>query len=140
MPTSAQITAAALSLVGTPFHAQGRLPGVGLDCIGVVVCVAQACGIVVQDRNDYPMSPNGELRGELDSRLTRVRGQPQEGDVLMMAFDAEPHHLALYISENRIVHAYAANKVRKCVVQPYTDYWRSKVRAVYRFPGVEPCL
>lgn len=135
MPTPAQITAVALSLVGTPFHPQGRLPGVGLDCIGVGICVAQACGIDVQDRTAYPMRPNGELQGELDGRLLRVRGEPQEGDLLMMAFDAEPHHIAIYISEGRIVHAYAA--VRKCVVQPYTDYWRAKVRAVYRFPGVE---
>ena len=26
--------------VGTPFHHAGRLPGVGLDCIGVPVCAA----------------------------------------------------------------------------------------------------
>ena len=135
MTTPADITAAALVLVGTPFHAQGRAPGVGVDCIGVAVCVALACGIAVQDRAAYPLRPNGELQGELDSRLTRVRGEPQEGDVLMMAFADEPHHVAIMISDCRIVHAYAS--VRKVVVQDYTDYWRDKVRAVYRFPGVE---
>lgn len=135
MPTPAQITAAALSLVGTPFHAQGRAPGVGIDCLGALVCVARSFGIEVQDRTAYPMRANGELQGELDARMTRVRGEPQESNVLLMAFDAEPHHVAIYISEGRIVHAYAT--VRKCVVQPYTDYWREKTRAVYRFPGVE---
>ena len=137
MTTPDQITAAALALVGTPFHAQGRAPGVGLDCIGVAVCTALACGVSVQDRIDYPLKPNGELKGELEARLTRVRGEPQEGDLLMMSFDAEPHHVAIFISGFRIVHAYAALRVRKVVVQDYTDYWRSKVRAVYRFPGVE---
>jgi cell wall-associated NlpC family hydrolase len=130
-----EITAAALSMVGTPFHAQGRAPGIGLDCLGVVVCAAKALGIVHQDRAAYPMRPDGTLMPELDRQFTRVRGEPQEGDVLLMAFDGEPHHVAIMISEGRIVHAYST--VRKCVVQSYSDHWRAKVKAVYRFPGVE---
>jgi cell wall-associated NlpC family hydrolase len=131
----ADISRAALALVGTPFHPQGRAPGLGLDCIGVAVCVAQACGIPVKDRLAYPMRPNGELQGELEARLVRVLGEPQEGDLLLMAFDREPHHVAIVISENRIVHAHM--RARKCVVQPHTGYWRGVTRAVYRFPGVE---
>lgn len=130
-----ELTAAALSMVGTPFHAQGRLPGVGLDCIGVVVCVAKACGIPVQDKAAYPMRPNGELREHLNKQMVRVRDEPQEGDVLLMSFAGEPHHVAMMIDGGRIVHAYAT--VRKCVVQSFTDHWRAKVRAAYRFPGVE---
>jgi cell wall-associated NlpC family hydrolase len=131
----ADISQAALSLLGTPFHAQGRAPGIGLDCIGVVVCVARACGIPVADRTAYPMRPNGELRGELESRLVRVTGSPREGDVLLMALDREPHHVALVIDGNRIVHAHM--RARKTVVQTYTEYWRSVTVAAYRFPGVE---
>jgi cell wall-associated NlpC family hydrolase len=134
MTTRAEITAAALSMVGTPFHAQGRMPGVGLDCLGVIVCVAKACNIPHQDRIAYPMRPNGELMPELDRQFMRIHGEPQEGDVLLMAFDGEPHHVAIVVSEGRIVHAYST--VRKCVVQAYTDHWRAKVKAVYRFPGV----
>lgn len=130
----AQLSEAALSLVGTPFHAQGRAPGAGLDCIGVIVCVARICGIPHTDRTAYPLRPNGELQGELESRLERVRGEPQEGDVLLMAFDKEPHHVAIVVDGGRIVHAHL--RARRTVVQPYTDYWRSVTRAVYRFPGV----
>jgi cell wall-associated NlpC family hydrolase len=135
MTTRAEITAAALSMVGTRFHAQGRAPGIGLDCVGLVVCVARACGTHVIDRAAYPMRPNGELQGELESRLERVAGEPQEGDILLMSFDREPHHVAIFISENRIVHAHA--KARKTVVQSYTDYWRGITVAAYRFKGVE---
>ncbi len=132
--TPSDITAAALSLVGTRFHPQGRLPGVGLDCIGVMVCTAVLSGMQIKDRTVYPLRPNGELMQELDARLIRVRGEMQEGDVLVMSFGGEPHHVAMYISENRIVHAYTG--VRKCVVQPFTGHWKSAVRAVYRFPEV----
>lgn len=126
------ISAAALALVGTPFHAQGRLPGVGLDCIGVIVCAARACGLALEDRTAYPMQPDGTLMPEAARQLTRVSGDPDEGDILVMSFGGEPHHVALLVDGGRIVHAY--NHVRKCVVQDYTDYWRGKVRAVYRFP------
>lgn len=135
MTARAELTAAALSLVGTPFHAQGRMPQVGLDCIGVIVCVARACGIPVVDRVAYPMRPNGELQGELDARMVRVEGEPQEGDVLMMAFAGEPHHVAMLIADDRIVHGHV--RARRCVVQSYTDYWRGVTRAVYRFSGVQ---
>lgn len=137
MTTRAEITAAALALVGTPFHANQRLPGVGMDCIGVAVCVARACGIAVEDRLAYPMRPNGELQGELESRLVRVRGEPQEGDVLMMQLDrmGEPHHIAILVSDNRIVHAH--NRAEKVTVQTHSRFWRAAVRGAYRFPGVE---
>jgi cell wall-associated NlpC family hydrolase len=130
-----EISAAALAMVGTKFHAQGRLPGVGLDCIGVVVCVARQLEIPHWDIPAYSMRPDGQLMPALAAQLERVQGEPQEGDVLLMSFDKEPHHVAIVVDGGRIVHAYST--VRKCVVQEYTDHWRSKVRAVYRFPGVE---
>ncbi len=142
MTTPAEITAFALTLVGTPFHAQGRLPGIGLDCIGVAASIAKHFGIQHEDKSAYSLRPTGELMPALDAQFERVTGDPQDGDLLLMAFDdelrkttSEPHHVAILISENRIVHAYAS--VKKCVKQPYTDYWRAKVRAIYRFPGVE---
>lgn len=142
MTTPAEITAYALTLVGTPFHAQGRLPRFGLDCIGVAACIAKHFGIPHVDKLAYSLRPTGELMPALDAQFERVTGEPQEGNLLLMAFDddlrkttSEPHHVAILISENRIVHAYST--VRKCVVQPYTAHWRAKVRAVYRFPGVE---
>ncbi len=128
------LVAAALSMVGTPFHAQGRAPGIGLDCIGLVACAARQCGYEPQDRQAYPMRPNGELQPALEAQLERV-GQPEPGDVLLMAIDgAEPHHVAIYIGNNEIVHAYIT--ARKVVKQTYTEHWRRMVVAVYRFPGV----
>lgn len=130
-----EISAAALAMVGSPFHAQGRLPGIGLDCIGVVVCIARRLDVPHSDLPAYPLRPNGMLQPLLDAQLVRVQREPQEGDVLLMSFAGEPHHVAVMVDGERIVHAYQT--VRKCVVQSYTDHWRAKVRAVYEFPGVQ---
>ena len=127
---------AAIDMIGTPFHAQGRSPGVGLDCIGLIVCAAKKAGFEAEDQTAYPMQPNGMLKPILEKHLIRVIGEPQAGDVLLMAFNGtEPHHVALYIGNHMIIHAY--NQARKVSMQIYTNYWKEKVRAIYRFPEIE---
>lgn len=122
---------AARSYVDTPFHHGGRCPGVGLDCFGVVVCAAAACGLPFSDVAAYPLRPNGQLRITLDANLVRVP-EAVAGDVLMMSFAGEPHHVALFTgAAGTIIHAYTT--VRKCVEQPMVKIWQKRVRGVYRF-------
>jgi cell wall-associated NlpC family hydrolase len=126
------LIAAARSYEGTRFHANARLPGVGLDCIGVIVCAALAVGLKPRDLDAYPMRPNGQLRTQLDQQLLRVE-HAAPGDVLLMRWreDVEPHHVALYAGAT-LIHAYAT--VRKCVEQPMVQAWWDCVMGVYRFP------
>lgn len=135
MITRDQIVAEAVSWVGTPFHANQKLKHVGADCIGVVAGVAENVGLHVNYRNDYSLRPDGSLLKELREQLIKVDDGPLPGDVILMAFEAEPHHVALYIGNNEIVHSYA--QARKCVRQQYSRYWHDCSRGVYRFPGVE---
>jgi cell wall-associated NlpC family hydrolase len=122
---------AARGYVGTRFHANARLPGVGLDCIGVIVCAALAAGLKPRDQDAYPMRPNGQLRAQLEAQLLRVT-TARPGDVLLMRWrgDVEPHHLALYTGPT-LIHAYAT--VRRCVEQPMVQAWWDCVAGVYRF-------
>lgn len=40
-------------MIGTRFHHQGRLPGIGLDCVGLVWCAAKHAGVSVDwERGD----------------------------------------------------------------------------------------
>ena len=127
--TAAHIIEAARSYVGTPFHHGGRLPGVGLDCIGVIVCAARAAGVPHHDVLAYPLRPNGQLTIELSAQLDRV-ADAEPGDVLQMSFGGEPHHVAIYTGDT-IIHAYAT--VRRCVEQPMVQAWWDRVRWIYRF-------
>lgn len=131
MSTQALIEAAR-GYVRTRFHHGGRLPGVGLDCIGVIVCAAQAAGLQPRDVAAYPLRPNGQLPRELAAQLRRV-DTPLPGDVLLMRWgeDTEPHHVALYTGPT-LIHAYAT--VRRCVEQPMVQAWWDCVVGVYRFP------
>lgn len=127
--TPGDLIAVARSYTKTPFHHGGRLPGVGLDCIGVIVCAASACGLLHCDVAAYPLRPNGQLRESLDAQLVAVP-DALPGDVLLMSFSEEPHHVALFTGET-IIHAYIT--VRKCVEQPMVELWEKRVRGVYRF-------
>ncbi len=63
-----EIITEARSWLETPFHHQGRVRGVGVDCIGLIVEVARALklpsasgGLVADyDERDYPREPDGE--------------------------------------------------------------------------------
>ena len=130
MPSPAEFIAEARTWVGTPFHANQWAKGIGADCIGFIYGAAVAVGIGVQEKVlAYPIRPNGRLKPYLDRHLVRV-DEPRPGDVLLMAFDREPHHLAIYAGDT-IIHAYL--QARKCVEQPMVKYWGERVRGIYRF-------
>jgi cell wall-associated NlpC family hydrolase len=128
------VAAEAMSWVGTPWHRNASLKGVGADCVGVVAGTALALGLPVKYRNDYPQVPDGSLLRELSAQCTAIAAL-EPGAVLLMTFTAVPHHVAIYTGDG-IVHAYA--QVRRCVFLPWDDYWRAKVRGIFRLPGVTP--
>lgn len=121
----------ARSFVGTPFIHGARLPGIGLDCIGVGVCAAQECGFHIVDVAAYPLRPDGTLKGYLDDQMVKVTA-PQPGDVLLMIFEGmrAPHHISIYTGRT-IIHAHM--KARKCVEQDHTQWWIDRTVGIYRF-------
>ena len=131
-PLQDRIVTEALTWVGTPFHHNQSVRGIGADCIGVVGGIALACGIKLDDMpHAYPKTPNGTLKPWLDSHLITVGGWPQPGDVLLMSFEGDPHHVAMAINFALIIHSYAA--VRRCLVQEYDTHWQQKTKCMYRF-------
>lgn len=124
--------AAARACLGTPFHHQGRLPGVGLDCIGLIVVALQAVGCIVADRRDYARRPDGTALAAALAAHGAVRvDAPLPGDVLLFAFDGQPQHVAMLSAPDCIIHAYApAGKVVEVCLN---GSWRRRVVAFWRF-------
>ena len=103
-----QLVEAARSLKGLRFRHRGRKtegPGKGVDCAGMVVCAYRACGIELKDFELYEAEP--ALHGPgLTDRVREAMGpevavgpvsmdQLQVGDVLVIRFEREPHHVAI---------------------------------------------
>lgn len=136
MIARADIVAAARGWLGTPWHHQGRLKGVGVDCVGVVIGVAGELGISDFDITGYGHRPDSRelerLAGHLMVEVPVAEAQP--GDVLLLDVDKQPQHLA-FVTDVGMLHAYAP--LRRVVEHRRDAAWDDRIVAVFQLPGVE---
>lgn len=134
-----EIVVAARSLMGTPFRHQGRVPGLALDCAGLVIVVAQQLGIEHFDVPGYGRRPHrGLLEQVLADQPALIpvnRRESGPGDVLLMRFGKEPQHLAI-LAESTIIHSWEASG--KVCEHGLDDLWLTRIVRVYRFAGIDP--
>lgn len=141
MPVSAaQLVAIAREWLGTPWHHQAGLKGVGCDCAGLVMGVAREAGLADVSVSGYPRLPRGhELEGYCDQHMQRVpRAELRLGDVLAFRYGGDPQHLAIVGAIDgraTMIHAHAPS--RKVVETILAEPWLSRLAIVYRIPGVE---
>lgn len=143
MSTAADIVAAARSFVRTRFVHQGRLPGEGLDCLGVAVCAAARCGVALRDERTYGRAPRpAHLLAELDAQLDRVEASdaaPGDVAVFWVENKERPRHVGVLFRMDDgglgVVHALAMEgEVRE---HRLAGYWAARLTRVYRLRGVE---
>ncbi len=146
MTTRETVVAEARALLGVRFAHQGRHAAHGLDCLGLLMVVAERAGLRfgavlpgALDQRDYGSRPDAVmLKARLDQWLMPRKGTAQPGDVLLLDIQGEPQHLALVsdyplAGEVGMIHAYAP--ARKVVEHRYDAHWRQVTRMVYRLPG-----
>lgn len=125
------MVSAARSCIGTPFHHQGRAPGAGLDCIGLIVVALRAAGYKVQDRTDYGHRPDGRsLIEALEAHGARAVTDIQAGDILLFRYDRQPQHAALAAGPDGMIHSFAP--AGAVVETSIGAYWRRRLVGVYR--------
>lgn len=134
--TRAEILVEAREWIGTPFHHQGRIKGVGVDCVGLIYGVGQKFGLIDSDYTEYGREPHkNTLEREAVLRVDWLGDiEPQPADILLMRFLREPQHVAIFTGRN-IIHAYSG--IGKVVEHILDDKWRKRVVGVYGFRGVE---
>jgi cell wall-associated NlpC family hydrolase len=99
MTTKIEITQEARTWINTPFHHQGRLKGVGVDCIGLVIGVARRLGLVPGDFDiqAYPRSPDGvSLMRTAHLHMDLIdQAAMGIGDVVVVRFGKDPQHFGI---------------------------------------------
>lgn len=135
------------SLLGVPFRHQGRDRS-GLDCLGVVLFVAQAHGIPLEDQRGYPASTDGSwLRRECARQLVEIPvAEAQPGDVVQWAErssregKAPPCNLAFVAwhgGQVTLIHALVA--MGGVYEHGYRAPWSTTmVQWAYQLPGMAP--
>lgn len=133
-----RIVDTAREYLGTPFHHQGRLKGVGVDCIGLLVGVAREMGLFVHDNTEYSRRPDGRtLLAELRKVLDEIPVEDAKpGDILVFWFQRRtrhPQHVGIK-SEVGIIHTY--EHIGRVVEAPIGG-WVRNITNAFQFRGIE---
>lgn len=141
--TADDIIAEARKLIGTRFVHQGRDPRLGFDCVGALVCVADALGVAHSDDKTYALRPNrrGVMRRiMIDSGCVQRESidLDRHGDILTFWYAArgvEYHAGFLATDRGRptVVHALPGKGM---VEHGINDFWRDRLVGQFRPPGI----
>ena len=126
------IATAASRYLGVPWRHQGRDRKLGIDCVGLLVLVAQDLGLEYMDKNNYTMRPvPAEMIAVLDACCDRVE-VAEEGDI--MAFfcigDGWPQHVAI---KTRTGMVHATRGARVVVHEAIDEEWMNKFEGAWRY-------
>lgn len=123
------------SYEGTPWHHQGRCPGVGLDCAGLVACGLRDAGANPADKIDYPRQQDRrEIQKWLETHCTLVEGEPEIGDICVFGVGGHALHIGVRTSKG-LTHAFLRDGYKEgaVVIVDFERYWRSHLVSVWRY-------
>ena len=134
------VIAAARAWLGTPYHDQASLRGVGCDCLGL----ARGVWREVVGPEPLKIPPYTRDWGETGKREVLRDGAKQmmisipvedagPGDVLLfrMRDHAVAKHIGILTEPERFIHSYDRLGV---VEEALTDAWRRRIAFAFRFP------
>lgn len=128
-----QIISLARATLGTAYQHQGRILGVGFDCIGVAIYIADQLGLSYVDMPAYGATPHkGLLQRMVEAQpcLERINAS-EPGCLFVMEFmKGHPQHIAIFTGDT-VIHC-ASNTGRVVEHRLDADTQRQIV-ATYRF-------
>lgn len=126
---------AARSYVGTPFHWHGRVPGVGLDCSGVIVCAGRQVGLEFPSPRKYTKADQCQVIYECLSahcrKIDLSKTKLASGDILVFEIEGGPGHIMVVDGET-VIHATDEPCFKAVVQQALTSEMLDRVSACYR--------
>ena len=139
-----KIVAEARRWIGTPYHHQASLIGVGCDCLGLVRGVWRGC-VGDEPEAPGPYAPDWAEATRVEAlalaagrHLTR-RGLDawRPGDVLLFRWRAHvpAKHLAIAASIDTMVHAHDGVCVTEVAL---SGWWLRRLAYVFAFPVIAP--
>lgn len=141
-----------LTWVGTPYHHQARIKGIGVDCAQLLVGVAHSTGrLSDEDLKKIPMNYSVEwnyhnreevMLGILqDMGCTPVVGIPEPGDIIAFKIGRAHGHLGIIVTSTEFVHAELQGSEKgsengKVVRVHMAGEWSRKPKLFFQFPKV----
>ena len=132
-----KLVEAARGMIGTPFKHQGRLPGVGVDCAGMVICALADVGVSIREVKGYGRLPaHGVFMGVVEESFDRIeQADIQAGDLMVFAFRSEPQHIAIVSCVDPVLIIHAYSEIGRVVEHGMDETWQKRLRGCYRVKG-----
>ena len=137
-----RIITAARGWLGTPYHDQASLRGVGCDCLGLARGVWRE---IVGDE-PFPIPPYSRDWGETDAHEVLADGArrmvieiepcdagPAALVLFRMRTGAIAKHVGILTAPDRFIHAYERLGV---IEEPLTPTWRRRIAFAFLFPNI----
>lgn len=134
--TPVDVVTEARTYINTPYQHQGRTKGLGIDCAGLLECLARGFNLTDFTLSNYDRLPDGvELMRICDAHMDRVGIQDMQiGDVAVMKFERHPQHIGIladYIYGGfSLIHAHSISG--KVVEHRLDSKWHARIVAVFR--------
>lgn len=134
------IADAAIACVGTPWHHQGRVRGVGCDCVGLGIIAGKAVGLEVVDFLQYAEDPDpAVLLSYLEKNCVKQEQSSLQncptgyGLLFWMSSTKEPKHFAIK-TDKGMVHALRRRSGDGCVRNDrITKFFSSRLHSIWRY-------
>ena len=149
MVTHQQFVSEARKWLNTPFMHQGRRRGLGVDCVGLVLCVMRDLGlnswVELEEYRTYAAQPVGNA--VLEACKSRLVEKPlaarQPGDLLVFRVPIAATHIGI-VSEHGIIHALNSGRrfrglatlVGRVVEHSLDSRWLARVAGCFSIPGI----
>lgn len=141
--TREEIVRAARGWIGTPYHHQASVRGVGADCLGLVRGVwRELYGSEAEPAPPYTRDwAEGSGRETMLEAARRhfaevARGEARGGDVVLFRLRSGfvAKHAAILTRATTMVHAMEGGAAAEVALSPW---WARRIAAVFAFPGVD---
>jgi cell wall-associated NlpC family hydrolase len=142
MITRAQIISKAREYIGTPCIHQGRLKGIGVDCIGLIVGVAKELGLPFFGKEEFRTYRRKPDRGEsimlryLKAQCIESSLPAKPGDIMVFWTNRRgvPHHMGIANDTGGMIHAFTMMKI--VAEHPISTMFTAHLMCAFSYPGV----
>lgn len=122
----------------TPYHHQGRIKGVGIDCAGLLICVAHELELSNYDINNYPKESNNLTFQKLLNKNAVKTDYLDLGNIILFQFKQTPQHCGIIALKDDITTFIHACRRRKKVIEiELTKKYIDKIVNIYEFPNLD---
>lgn len=138
-----KIVCATRAWLGTPYHHQASVRGVGADCLGLLRGVWRdiygvEAAVPPAYTRDWAEADGREalMAGAAQHLRSICQAEMRPGDVLLFRLRAglPAKHVGVLVTPTTFIHAVEAASACEVALQ---GWWRRRIAAVFAFPGVD---